>query len=610
MELIRKIKIKYFRSVYTASLSRCKSMNVVSGRNDAGKSNILKALNLFFNGNTDWGTAFDFYQNFSVKRLQQVRKESVKGKQFISIEIEFMRPLNYKGSLPETFSVTRTWHRDSSTYLQSDNLDTLESKRLIPSTRETAGRFLSQFLNRIHFEYVPAVKDRAYFTHLLSGLQARLLASPLDSSAAPIVDDLASHIQGQIGQLQKDFSRATGLETSIEPPKELASLFQSFTVSTASEGGSIPLVFRGDGIQARYVPSVLHYISSNSNDFFVWGFEEPENSLEYTHITSLTRDFVQTYTKKAQIFITSHSPAFVSLRDENSTCYRAFKENDATSVVCVWPEKTSLGHREALLRELGALQIQEEIHKQYAEKLSQFETIAARVDTLRNEIAQYAKPLLLVEGKYDKQIIEVAWAKLFPSVAIPFIVRVADPAANAPGGGSAGATYVAAMIEAIHPDEHRKAIGLFDYDQEGYRSFQSRSRNFKVFKGKANVKAHRNGLAFAVLLSAPPYRADYATANNLTLEFLFPDNVMCRKTDDGRGLVFGQPKLTVLANQRRVNIGSNIVNQLQANLPGYKTIISGKEVFANEIVANCTPEEFEGFRDLFSQILDLLEIEI
>ena len=241
MQIIRRVRIRYFRSVYTASLVRCGSLNIISGQNDVGKSNILKAINLFFNENTDWNTSLDFYKDFSIGRLEQVRKETVKGKQFVSIEIEFFCPANYNGSLPQGFSVTRTWLRNSGIYQESNNLQGLADRKKLPSTLETAKRFLSQFLNRIHFEYVPAVKDRTYYTHLLSTLQARLLASPLDSSATPLVGNLATHIQSQIGRLQQDFKRATNLDTFIEPPEELASLFQSFFVSTTSESGSIPL---------------------------------------------------------------------------------------------------------------------------------------------------------------------------------------------------------------------------------------------------------------------------------------------------------------------------------------------------------------------------------
>ncbi|MCB9982720.1 MAG: AAA family ATPase [Rhodospirillales bacterium] len=47
MELISKLEIAYFRSIYSATLHSCTDLNALIGGNDAGKSNILKALNLF-----------------------------------------------------------------------------------------------------------------------------------------------------------------------------------------------------------------------------------------------------------------------------------------------------------------------------------------------------------------------------------------------------------------------------------------------------------------------------------------------------------------------------------------------------------------------------------
>jgi hypothetical protein len=565
---------------------------------------------LFFNGNTDWNTPFDFYTDFSVQRLQQVRKETVKGKQFVSIEIEFERPTNYKQSLPSTFTVSRTWLRGSARYQESHNLEYLANQQLLPSTLETAKRFLSQFLNRIHFEYVPAVKDRAYFTHLLSTLQARLLNSPLDKSAAPLVGDLASHIQGQIGQLQSDFKRATNLETFIEPPQELASLFQSFLVSTKSEGGTIPLLVRGDGIQARYVPSVLHYISSRSNDFFIWGFEEPENSLEYSHVTSLAHDFERTYARGAQIFIASHSPALVSLRDASTACYRAFKKDDVTGIAHVWPEKGPHEHRDLLMSELGVLEIQKEIHDQYVIRLSKLGELATQVSKLQSDLLELGKPVLLVEGKYDKAIIESVWTKLFGEVEIPFIVRVADPAANDLKGGAAGASSVKMMVEALHPDEGRKAIALFDRDEEGLKCFNGLSKNFRYDPINRGVKRHRNGLAYALLLPPPAYRECHVAAQNLTIEFMFADDVVTRRTADGRGLILSQPDVCLMAGRRHVTVNQQMATQILAALPGYDMITAGKDVFAEKIVPNCTSAECGSFQPLFTILIELLGIRI
>lgn len=40
MNIIDSVTIRYFRSVYTLNLSNCKDLNVFSGKNDVGKSNL------------------------------------------------------------------------------------------------------------------------------------------------------------------------------------------------------------------------------------------------------------------------------------------------------------------------------------------------------------------------------------------------------------------------------------------------------------------------------------------------------------------------------------------------------------------------------------------
>lgn len=47
--MIEKIEIQYFRSIYRISFTNVSSINILTGKNDVGKSNVLKALNLFFN---------------------------------------------------------------------------------------------------------------------------------------------------------------------------------------------------------------------------------------------------------------------------------------------------------------------------------------------------------------------------------------------------------------------------------------------------------------------------------------------------------------------------------------------------------------------------------
>lgn len=179
MQLLKTVEVRYLRSIHRLKLRKVGDLTILSGANDVGKSNVLKSLNLFFNNHVNWQEPIDFHHDFSLRRLDEVRRESVKGKQFIRIDVQFTRPKNYKNSLPPTFKVTKTWLRGEITPQESNDLESQQRKGNLPGTLETARRMLSQFLNRLRFEYVPAVRDRRYFEYVLRNLQETLLATQM-----------------------------------------------------------------------------------------------------------------------------------------------------------------------------------------------------------------------------------------------------------------------------------------------------------------------------------------------------------------------------------------------------------------------------------------------
>ena len=108
MQIIDKIEINYFRSVYSITLNKCNDVNVIVGSNDAGKSNILKSLNLFFNNETDPHQDFDFLRDLCRSREEEAR--AAKGRMSVWIKIHFHNFLKWK-SLPDSFWLKRSWNR-------------------------------------------------------------------------------------------------------------------------------------------------------------------------------------------------------------------------------------------------------------------------------------------------------------------------------------------------------------------------------------------------------------------------------------------------------------------------------------------------------------------
>jgi len=80
---IDEIEIYSFRSIVNLKLKGLKDITILSGKNDSGKSNVLKALNLFFNNETDWKTQLDFIRDFSLKRRFQL-KDKIKGRECVN----------------------------------------------------------------------------------------------------------------------------------------------------------------------------------------------------------------------------------------------------------------------------------------------------------------------------------------------------------------------------------------------------------------------------------------------------------------------------------------------------------------------------------------------
>jgi predicted ATP-dependent endonuclease of OLD family len=83
---------------------------VLIGGNDSGKSNVLKALNLFFNNQTELQADFSFSADLS--RLREEQARAAKGRAFLWARITFSNFLKWK-SLPRQFAVKKTWNRYS-----------------------------------------------------------------------------------------------------------------------------------------------------------------------------------------------------------------------------------------------------------------------------------------------------------------------------------------------------------------------------------------------------------------------------------------------------------------------------------------------------------------
>lgn len=353
-------------------------------------------------------------------------------------------------------------------------------------------------------------------------------------------------------------------------------------------------------VQSRYIASVLHYIALNSSDFYIWGYEEPEIALEYNHVSQMAKDFLEKYSNNAQIFLTTHSPAFIALEGEHVSCYRVTQNNSASTVTNV-ALSSELSHKDKLKEELGVIEIQKEVHDYYSGKLAGLENLKARIFELESEVDGQHRPLIVTEGKTDKKILEAA-AKNILEDADTITIRACD---NAGGDGcSGGAGQLAKLIETIHPDDSRVVIAIFDNDDEGQNEFKGLSRNFVNSDLGEGVKKHKNGFAWAMLLPEPDYRKGYAAAKNLCIEYMFDDNILERRFKDGSKLEIKDAQPTLVIGNQKINDLFDVASLDQEQLKPFRKIGKGKEQFSTEVMQKLKREDFSAFEKLFDSIIN------
>lgn len=467
--IIKSIRIKNFRSIRN-ELIEAKNMNIFVGLNDAGKSNVLKALNLFFNGQTDYGVMFDFKKDFSY-----YFPVTSHGTKEIVIEIKFIIPDSYKEK--GIFTWKKVWRINDYT----DELITNE-KGERPSDRSR----VPGTLKRIRYRYVPAVKSKEYYKSLLSDLYftvSAVLDSPLEAS----VNNFSRVLQEYTVQISNQVSERIHISSKLSIPENLSELFKTLEFETQNNNmdGLVALDKRGDGIQARHIPIILKYIADEDQKTrnqgsmkvaTIWGFEEPENGVELSKAFEMANDF-EDFSQDIQMFITTHSPAFYMKNNDEAVQVIYVSQGEKTEGSKMKYDYTSANVGQFM----GLMPI-------VAPYIAEQEEKIAKSKKLIEENIFIDIPTIMVEGKTDKQYLELA-IKLYSEKLFEKIKEGKLRIFSKEGEG--GCKKLIDWTYAwIYSGNASKAIVLFDKDEAGIlaKNELTESMIYKKKRSSASVQ--------------------------------------------------------------------------------------------------------------------------
>lgn len=339
---IENVSIENFRSVISETTFSLSDFNVIVGPNNSGKSNILRALNLFFNGlveNEPYDPYFDFPKysrlgnraqtkitvtiEFDPKKDNRIEKaikelEDNSGQERLDENIIRLRlEYNRRGTSQWKF-ISKAGLRRIKADLVRPVVESLQSAvrfKYLPVGRNILmtirNELRDELIKTIFSGWSGAVRARQEINNAISELIDRLTPR-LTHSGTEITQSMSS-VFTEIKKLEVKlpFNNLETMLPSLEP-----------SIDDYYETG---LNAKGAGVQTSSLLFFLKYLADhhpqrhNARITYIWAIEEPESYLHPSRQKAMAK-ILREFAKEVQTIVSTHSPHFVP-REHDSNIF-------------------------------------------------------------------------------------------------------------------------------------------------------------------------------------------------------------------------------------------------------------------------------------------------
>lgn len=372
---IRRIRIKSFRAISIEHEIDLKEFVVIVGKNDAGKSTILKALNLFLN---EPKFIPEFLNVYSEDKMVSITLEiDPEGREIIideqiSTTFEAEELINSNGLL----TVKKQWNADKNSRITADTyivrkkyneddfvlenekglislcekygIDTRKAnneeynnaekreklrrnhenlnigysffEEKIPTSGTSRLRNIGKALksNLPRFEYFKADTSLSETDTSIQNFFKQLAVETFDEEIdkETVEGTVKERLEGVLGRITEKINSVVPEDEAIEPVIKFdwSKLVQT-SFHSKGQGGDIPLSSRGDGFRRITMMAYFEYLAEQQKtekQNIVFGFEEPETFLHPRAQENLFEKLKGLCENGYQVVLSTHSPIIVS----------------------------------------------------------------------------------------------------------------------------------------------------------------------------------------------------------------------------------------------------------------------------------------------------------
>ncbi|TWH59443.1 putative ATP-dependent endonuclease of OLD family [Desulfitobacterium sp. LBE] len=317
-----------FRSITTAHRIKMSNMTVLVGKNNEGKSNILRALSLGMD-------IMRFYSENPRMAHISIRSLRVRYNWDMDFPISLQeRKPNGMSSVDFTFDLTddelqiirnTTGIRLNSYLPVRVSMGKIDAKIDIPKRGTPAfanaankQRIIEFVCNKIDFNFIPAVRTDSDAIKVVERLIDRELSaleetpeyatatSTIDRLQQQILDDISGRI---VEPLQTFLPSVRAIQIHIQKAQRRAALRRNIEV-VIDDGTATTIQSKGDGIKSLTALAMLN-ISNRPDRVSVVAIEEPESHLHPEAARQLYKT-ISDLSENYQVILTTHSPLFVN----------------------------------------------------------------------------------------------------------------------------------------------------------------------------------------------------------------------------------------------------------------------------------------------------------
>lgn len=320
--------VSNFRSITKAHEIQMNSMTVIVGKNNVGKSNVLRALDFAMdtiklyaeNPNMLVRNPRSLMRHYSWERDFPISMQDVNSNGHSQIDLNFEMTSdelqNFRNAtktrLQSNLPVRVSFHKNEVT------IEIPKRGTASFSNDETKFKAIKYLCDKIDFIYVPTVRtvdETIQVIHTLIANELSVLEkTPEYTNAMAIIESLQQNILDNIASqittpLKTFVPSVKQVQLYIQQEKRRIAFRRNIEV-TIDDGTLTSIEQKGDGIKSLTALAMLN-ITNSTDRVSIIAIEEPESHLHPEGVRQLFQTILM-LSEKHQVILTTHSPLFIN----------------------------------------------------------------------------------------------------------------------------------------------------------------------------------------------------------------------------------------------------------------------------------------------------------